>query len=130
VRIHLLQPLAYESRVRGRIWEAQRSCLVTDDGRPRVLPEGSCLGKDGTPLARSEFVAVTGGRRRLLTTPPTDLAAIRYRFAEPPEGDGAGEVILRDDAGQAAISPVRCSRWRLGRLDSQGGRLEHAALSG
>ena len=32
----------------------------------------------------------------------TDLAAIRYRFAPPPEGDGARRVIYVTDAGQAS----------------------------
>jgi arginyl-tRNA synthetase len=31
----------------------------------------------------------------------TDLAAIRYRFAPPPEGDGARRVVYVTDAGQA-----------------------------
>jgi len=69
---------------------------VTDDGARCVFLEG-VLGKDGTPLP--VIVQKRDGGFNYATT---DLAAIRYRFAEPPEGDGARRVIYVTDAGQAA----------------------------
>ncbi len=70
--------------------------LVVDDGAGCVFLEG-VQGKDGRPLPL--IVQKSDGGFNYATT---DLAAIRYRFAAPPEGDGATRVIYVTDAGQAA----------------------------
>ncbi len=69
--------------------------LVTDDGARCVFLEG-VSGKDGKPLP--VIVQKSDGGFNYATT---DLAAIRYRFAAPPDGDGARRVIYVTDAGQA-----------------------------
>jgi arginyl-tRNA synthetase len=70
--------------------------LVVDDGAGCVFLEG-VSGKDGKPLPL--IVQKRDGGFNYATT---DLAAIRYRFAPAPEGDGAGRVIYVTDAGQAS----------------------------
>ena len=70
--------------------------LVIDDGAGCVFLEG-VSGKDGQPLPL--IVQKSDGGFNYATT---DLAAIRYRLAPPPEGDGAGRVIYVTDAGQAS----------------------------
>jgi arginyl-tRNA synthetase len=69
--------------------------LVTDDGARCVFLEG-VSGKDGKPLP--VIVQKSDGGFNYATT---DLAAIRYRFAAAPDGDGACRVIYVTDAGQA-----------------------------
>ncbi|MCH2566143.1 MAG: arginine--tRNA ligase [Prochlorococcus sp. ALOHA_A2.0_51] len=69
--------------------------LVTDDGAQCVFLEG-VTGKDGKPLP--VIVQKSDGGFNYATT---DLAAMRYRFAAPPQGDGARRVIYVTDAGQA-----------------------------
>ncbi|MBD2423985.1 arginine--tRNA ligase [Cyanobium sp. FACHB-13342] len=69
--------------------------LVTDDGARCVFLEG-VSGKDGKPLP--VIVQKSDGGFNYATT---DLAAIRYRFAPAPGGDGARRVIYVTDAGQA-----------------------------
>lgn len=69
--------------------------LVTDDGARCVFLEG-VSGKDGKPLP--VIVQKSDGGFNYATT---DLAAIRYRFAPAPGGDGAHRVIYVTDAGQA-----------------------------
>ena len=69
--------------------------LVTDDGARCVFLEG-VSGKDGKPLP--VIVQKRDGGFNYATT---DLAAIRYRFAAGPDGDGARRVIYVTDAGQA-----------------------------
>ncbi len=69
--------------------------LVIDDGAKCVLLEG-INGKDGQPLPM--IIQKSDGGFNYATT---DLAAIRYRFTPPPEGDGARHVIYVTDAGQA-----------------------------
>ena len=70
--------------------------LVVDDGAGCVFLEG-VSGKDGQPLPL--IVQKRDGGFNYATT---DLAAIRYRFAQPPDGDGASRVIYVTDAGQAS----------------------------
>jgi arginyl-tRNA synthetase len=70
--------------------------LVVDAGAGCVFLEG-VTGKDGQPLPL--IVQKSDGGFNYATT---DLAAIRYRFAAAPEGDGAGRVIYVTDAGQAS----------------------------
>lgn len=70
--------------------------LVVDDGAGCVFLEG-VQGKDGKPLPL--IVQKSDGGFNYATT---DLAAIRYRFAKAPEGDGASRVIYVTDAGQAS----------------------------
>jgi arginyl-tRNA synthetase len=70
--------------------------LVVDAGAGCVFLEG-VSGKDGQPLPL--IVQKSDGGFNYATT---DLAAIRYRFAPSPEGDGAGRVIYVTDAGQAS----------------------------
>jgi arginyl-tRNA synthetase len=69
--------------------------LVTDDGAQCVFLEG-VQGKDGKPLP--VIVQKSDGGFNYATT---DLAAIRYRFAATPDGDGARRVVYVTDAGQA-----------------------------
>ena len=69
--------------------------LVTDDGAECVFLEG-VSGKDGKPLP--VIVRKSDGGFNYATT---DLAAIRYRFAQASDGDGARRVIYVTDAGQA-----------------------------
>ena len=70
--------------------------LVRDDGAQCVFLEG-VSGKEGKPLP--VIVQKSDGGFNYATT---DLAAIRYRFAAPPAGDGARRVIYVTDAGQAS----------------------------
>jgi arginyl-tRNA synthetase len=70
--------------------------LVQDDGAQCVFLEG-VSGKEGKPLP--VIVQKSDGGFNYATT---DLAAIRYRFAAPPAGDGARRVIYVTDAGQAS----------------------------
>ena len=70
--------------------------LVLDAGAGCVFLEG-VSGKDGQPLPL--IVQKSDGGFNYATT---DLAAIRYRFAPAPQGDGAGRVIYVTDAGQAS----------------------------
>jgi arginyl-tRNA synthetase len=70
--------------------------LVVDAGAGCVFLEG-VSGKDGQPLPL--IVQKSDGGFNYATT---DLAAIRYRFAPAPQGDGAGRVIYVTDAGQAS----------------------------
>ena len=70
--------------------------LVVDDGAGCVFLEG-VSGKDGQPLPL--IVQKSDGGFNYATT---DLAAIRYRLAAAPGGDGAGRVIYVTDAGQAS----------------------------
>jgi arginyl-tRNA synthetase len=70
--------------------------LVVDDGAGCVFLEG-VSGKDGAPLPL--IVQKSDGGFNYATT---DLAAIRYRLAPPPSGDGACRLIYVTDAGQSA----------------------------
>ena len=93
--------------------------LVTDDGAQCVFLEG-VQGKDGKPLPL--IVQKSDGGFNYATT---DLAAIRYRFAAAPEGDGAGRVIYVTDAGQAShFAGVFQVARRAGWIP-QGKRVEH-----
>ncbi len=93
--------------------------LVTDDGARCVFLEG-VTGKDGKPLP--VIVQKRDGGFNYATT---DLAAIRYRFAAKPKGDGAGRVIYVTDAGQAShFAGVFQVARRAGWIP-QGARLEH-----
>jgi arginyl-tRNA synthetase len=55
----------------------------------------------------------------------TDLAAIRYRFAAPPGGDGARRLIYVTDAGQANHFAAVFEVSRRAGWVPEGGRLEH-----
>jgi arginyl-tRNA synthetase len=93
--------------------------LVTDAGARCVFLEG-VSGKDGQPLP--VIVRKSDGGFNYATT---DLAAIRYRFAPPPQGDGARRVIYVTDAGQAShfagvFQVARRAGWV-----PEGARLEH-----
>ena len=74
----------------------QAELLVTDEGAECVFLKG-VSGKDGKPLP--VIVQKSDGGFNYATT---DLAAIRYRFAEAPEGDAARRVIYVTDSGQAS----------------------------
>jgi arginyl-tRNA synthetase len=69
--------------------------LVVDQGAKCVFLEGMS-GKEGAPLP--VIVQKSDGGFNYATT---DLAAIRYRLAPAPGGDGASRVIYVTDAGQA-----------------------------
>ncbi|EDY39057.1 arginyl-tRNA synthetase [Cyanobium sp. PCC 7001] len=93
--------------------------LVTDAGARCVFLEG-VSGKDGQPLP--VIVQKSDGGFNYATT---DLAAIRYRFAPPPQGDGARRVIYVTDAGQAShFAGVFQVARRAGWVPT-GARLEH-----
>lgn len=93
--------------------------LVIDDGAGCVFLEG-VTGKDGSPLPL--IVRKSDGGFNYATT---DLAAIRYRFAPAPGGDGAGRVIYVTDAGQAShFAGVFQVAERAGWIPA-GARLEH-----
>ena len=93
--------------------------LVTDDGAECVFLEG-VTGKDGKPLP--VIVRKSDGGFNYATT---DLAAIRYRFAQSSDGDGARRVIYVTDAGQAnhfagVFQVAKRANWI-----PEHGRLEH-----
>ena len=93
--------------------------LVVDEGARCVFLEG-VSGKDGKPLP--VIVQKSDGGFNYATT---DLAAIRYRFAAAPDGDGARRVIYVTDAGQAShFAGVFQVAQRAGWVPA-GGRLEH-----
>jgi arginyl-tRNA synthetase len=93
--------------------------LVTDEGARCVFLEG-VSGKEGKPLP--VIVQKSDGGFNYATT---DLAAIRYRFAAPPAGDGARRVIYVTDAGQAShFAGVFQVARRAGWIPDDG-RLEH-----
>ncbi|MEB3321977.1 MAG: arginine--tRNA ligase [Synechococcaceae cyanobacterium] len=93
--------------------------LVVDQGARCVFLEGMS-GKDGRPLPL--IVQKSDGGFNYATT---DLAAIRYRFAPPPGGDGAGRVIYVTDAGQAGHFAAVFQVARRAGWVPEGGRLEH-----
>jgi arginyl-tRNA synthetase len=93
--------------------------LVTDAGARCVFLEGMS-GKDGQPLP--VIVQKSDGGFNYATT---DLAAIRYRFAAPPAGDGARRVIYVTDAGQAGHFAAVFQVARRAGWIPEGGRLEH-----
>jgi arginyl-tRNA synthetase len=93
--------------------------LVIDAGAGCVFLEG-VSGKDGNPLPL--IVQKSDGGYNYATT---DLAAIRYRFAAAPEGDGARRVIYVTDAGQASHFAAVFQVARRAGWVPQGGRLEH-----
>tara|TARA_Y100001968_G_scaffold101246_1_gene91169 strand:+ start:1766 stop:3580 length:1815 start_codon:yes stop_codon:yes gene_type:complete len=69
--------------------------LVTDDGAKCVFLKGM-KNKSGKPLPL--IIQKSDGGFNYATT---DLAAIRYRFTNPPQGDGASRLIYVTDSGQA-----------------------------
>ncbi|MBC1259846.1 arginine--tRNA ligase [Synechococcus sp. BSF8S] len=93
--------------------------LVSDAGAGCVFLEG-VSGKDGKPLPL--IVRKSDGGFNYATT---DLAALRYRFAEPPEGDGARRLIYVTDAGQASHFAAVFQVARRAGWVPAGGRLEH-----
>lgn len=98
---------------------AAAGLLVSDGGAQCVFLQA----EDGT-ASQSPPVIVrkSDGGFNYATT---DLAAIRYRFAPPPEGDGARRVIYVTDAGQAShFAGVFQVARRAGWIPA-GGRLEH-----
>ena len=97
----------------------QAGLLVSDEGAECVFLEG-VTGKDGKPLP--VIVRKSDGGFNYATT---DLAAIRYRFAQGSDGDGARRVIYVTDAGQAnhfagVFQVAERAHWI-----PEGGRLEH-----
>jgi arginyl-tRNA synthetase len=93
--------------------------LVIDEGARCVFLEG-VSGKEGKPLP--VIVQKSDGGFNYATT---DLAAIRYRFAAAPAGDGARRVIYVTDAGQAShFAGVFQVARRAGWIP-ENGRLEH-----
>ena len=97
----------------------QAGLLITDDGAECVFLEG-VSGKDGKPLP--VIVQKSDGGFNYATT---DLAAIRYRFALSPDGDGARRVIYVTDAGQANHFAGVFQVARLAGWIPDGARLEH-----
>jgi arginyl-tRNA synthetase len=96
--------------------------LVTDEGARCVFLEG-VSGKEGKPLP--VIVQKSDGGFNYATT---DLAAIRYRFAAAPAGDGARRVIYVTDAGQAShFAGVFQVARRAGWIPDDG-RLEHVSF--
>tara|TARA_Y100001968_G_scaffold328913_1_gene377066 strand:- start:428 stop:2242 length:1815 start_codon:yes stop_codon:yes gene_type:complete len=69
--------------------------LITDDGAKCVFLKEK-KGKDG-----KAFPVIVQKSDQAFNYSTTDLAAIKYRFNMPPEGDGAFRLIYVTDAGQA-----------------------------
>jgi len=93
--------------------------LVVDEGAGCVFLEG-ISGKGGKPLPL--IVQKSDGGFNYATT---DLAALRYRLAAAPQGDGARRLIYVTDAGQAAhFAAVFQVARRAGWIPA-GARLEH-----
>ncbi len=84
--------------------DAGAECVFLEEGKPPVIVQKSDGG----------FNYAT-----------TDLAAIRYRFAPAPEGDGARRVIVVTDAGQANHFAAVFEVARRAGWVPEGGRLEH-----
>ncbi|AAP99258.1 MULTISPECIES: arginine--tRNA ligase [Prochlorococcus] len=86
----------YNPFLQGVIDDLTRSgLLVEDDGAKCVFLNG-INGKDGNPLPL--IIQKADGGFNYATT---DLAAIRYRLKDQPDGDGAGRIIYVTDSGQA-----------------------------
>ncbi|MCP9847774.1 arginine--tRNA ligase [Synechococcus sp. Lug-A] len=98
---------------------AATGLLVSDGGAQCVFLEA----EDGSASkAPPVIVRKSDGGFNYATT---DLAAIRYRFAAPPAGDGARRVIYVTDAGQAShFAGVFQVARRAGWIPEDG-RLEH-----
>jgi arginyl-tRNA synthetase len=77
-------------------------------------------GKEGRPLPL--IVQKSDGGFNYATT---DLAAIRYRLAPPPAGDGARRLIYVTDAGQASHFAAVFQVARRAGWVPEGARLEH-----
>ena len=72
-----------------------KNLLINDQGAKCIFLDG-VLGKDGKP--QPIIIQKSDGGFNYTTT---DLAAIKYRLASPPKGDGVFRVIYVTDAGQA-----------------------------
>jgi arginyl-tRNA synthetase len=100
-----LQAVVADLRGAGLLVEdAGAECVFLEEGKPPVIVQKSDGG----------FNYAT-----------TDLAAIRYRFAPPPKGDGARRVIYVTDAGQANHFAAVFEVARRAGWVPEGGRLEH-----
>lgn len=98
---------------------AAAGLLVSDGGAQCVFLEGESGAASQSPPV---IVRKSDGGFNYATT---DLAAIRYRFAAPPAGDGARRVIYVTDAGQAShFAGVFQVARRAGWIPDDG-RLEH-----
>ena len=73
-----------------------KKLIVNDQGAKCIFLDG-LVGKDGKP--QPVIIQKSDGGFNYTTT---DLAAIQYRLAKPPEGDGASRLIYVTDAGQSA----------------------------
>jgi len=73
-----------------------KNLLINDQGAQCIFLDG-LIGKDGKP--QPIIIQKSDGGFNYATT---DLAAIKYRFTPPPEGDGAFRLIYVTDAGQSA----------------------------
>ena len=93
--------------------------LVVDEGAGCVFLEG-ISGKGGKPMPL--IVQKSDGGFNYATT---DLAAIRYRLAPPPQGDGAKRVIYVTDAGQASHFAAVFQVARRAGWIPEGVRVEH-----
>ena len=98
---------------------AATGLLVSDGGAQCVFLEGQDGTASQTPPV---IVRKSDGGFNYATT---DLAAIRYRFAAPPAGDGARRVIYVTDAGQASHFTGVFQVARRAGCIPEGGRLEH-----
>ena len=100
-----LKAVVSDLRAAGLLVEdAGAECVFLEEGKPPVIVQKSDGG----------FNYAT-----------TDLAAIRYRFAPPPGGDGARRVIYVTDAGQANHFAAVFEVARRAGWVPEGGRLEH-----
>jgi len=73
-----------------------KNLLINDQGAQCIFLDG-VIGKDGKP--QPIIIQKSDGGFNYATT---DLAAIKYRLATPPHGDGAYRLIYVTDAGQAS----------------------------
>ncbi len=87
-----------------------QNLLVNDQGAKCVFLE-SYVGKDGQP--QPIIIQKSDGGFNYSTT---DLAAIKYRLTNSPDGDGAGRLIYVTDAGQSShfsgvFQIAKCANW-------------------
>ena len=73
-----------------------KNLLINDQGAQCIFLDG-IIGKDGKP--QPIIIQKSDGGFNYTTT---DLAAIKYRLTNPPDGDGAFRLIYVTDAGQSS----------------------------
>tara|TARA_Y100001968_G_scaffold332312_1_gene389993 strand:+ start:9422 stop:11218 length:1797 start_codon:yes stop_codon:yes gene_type:complete len=86
----------YNNLLESIISELEELNLISHDQGAKCIFLDGVVGKEGNPLP--VIVQKSDGGFNYATT---DLAAIKYRFNNPPKGDGANRLIYVTDAGQS-----------------------------